>query len=539
MRLFLLFLFLLISQISEANTYTVITGGDDGYQLRYYINIASPGDTIYISNVLAGITLTTSEIVIDKPLSIIGAFTTQFIERSNASGTPAFRILRFVNSGNVYIKNIEIKGGVSPIVNNKASNGGGIVISDTNCRVILENCKIYANHAANGLIISLPNYTPQFNGGKGGGISNGGNLLLINCLIESNKAGDGGRAHYFKDEPLGEWQCFDGGSGGGIVNFYKLSLISCTLSSNKAGNGGVFYNPIMPYERCLGYAGNGGAIFNAKDITIINSLFYSNSPGRSEIPGVNGYNGNGGSMYNINNCTIINTTISSDSYYAPIIPNGGPDSTTTLLPCVSVLDEGNQMTITNSIIYNPSSGQVPEIYAFIPERIFAYNSLIRKISWPILQGEHNMLDVNPMFIPGGYQLSFNSPCINNGKPGTTGLPALDLDNKARIVEGIVDMGAFEYQGFTGNTKEKDIEVSVFPNPSNGKFNILFNEVNSSKSFSLSIVDITGRPVYNKDSEQFVSPFQIDLDKKVSAGIYLLIIQTEKGIHTQKLIINTE
>ncbi len=63
----------------------------------------------------------------------------------------------------------------------------------------------------------------------------------------------------------------------------------------------------------------------------------------------------------------------------------------------------------------------------------------------------NNIDVNPMFAnPGNqeFKLTQNSPCINAGTPDTTGLllPAFDLSMNPRIIHGLIDMGAYEYDG---------------------------------------------------------------------------------------------
>nr|NQU92004.1 right-handed parallel beta-helix repeat-containing protein [Bacteroidota bacterium] len=46
-----------------------------------------------------------------------------------------------------------------------------------------------------------------------------------------------------------------------------------------------------------------------------------------------------------------------------------------------------------------------------------------------------------------FELLYNSPCIESGTPDTSGLnlPVFDLNGNPRIQNGIVDMGAFEYQ----------------------------------------------------------------------------------------------
>ena len=64
---------------------------------------------------------------------------------------------------------------------------------------------------------------------------------------------------------------------------------------------------------------------------------------------------------------------------------------------------------------------------------------------------NNMLEGNPLFKNEkrhDYRLTANSPCVNTGTPDITGLfiPATDLAGKPRVVNGIIDMGCYEWQG---------------------------------------------------------------------------------------------
>jgi hypothetical protein len=47
-------------------------------------------------------------------------------------------------------------------------------------------------------------------------------------------------------------------------------------------------------------------------------------------------------------------------------------------------------------------------------------------------------------VKSNYQLAADSPAINAGTNSSPDLPAKDLANKPRIVDGTLDMGAYEY-----------------------------------------------------------------------------------------------
>ncbi|MBU1261505.1 PEGA domain-containing protein, partial [bacterium] len=60
----------------------------------------------------------------------------------------------------------------------------------------------------------------------------------------------------------------------------------------------------------------------------------------------------------------------------------------------------------------------------------------------------NCIYSNPQFIGGGdFHLGSSSPCIDAGSNDVPGLPSTDKDGNSRIVNGTVDMGAYEYQGY--------------------------------------------------------------------------------------------
>ncbi len=79
-------------------------------------------------------------------------------------------------------------------------------------------------------------------------------------------------------------------------------------------------------------------------------------------------------------------------------------------------------------------------------------------------------------------------------------------------------------------------ISVFPNPSNGNFEINFNTIESGK-VSVFVSDIAGKIVYsNKDVVTNSGKFILDFSDK-NAGIYFCTIQTNSGVQNQKLILN--
>jgi hypothetical protein len=63
-------------------------------------------------------------------------------------------------------------------------------------------------------------------------------------------------------------------------------------------------------------------------------------------------------------------------------------------------------------------------------------------------GNRGNISADPLFVNtanGNYRLQSGSPAINAGRNKAPDLPKRDLANHPRIVDGIVDMGAYEYQ----------------------------------------------------------------------------------------------
>jgi hypothetical protein len=149
--------------------------------LRNIINSACP-ETIIIFNIpttdpgfsggVYTITLTSGDLVIDKPLNILGpGSNTLVVKRSTAVGTPDFRIFT-VNSGiTATITGLSITNGNASSA--QINVGGGIFNAGT---LTLSDCKVFGNAAGNGggiqNIATLTVNDSSVTGNNGGGIAN-------------------------------------------------------------------------------------------------------------------------------------------------------------------------------------------------------------------------------------------------------------------------------------------------------------------------------------------------------------------------------
>ena len=78
------------------------------------------------------------------------------------------------------------------------------------------------------------------------------------------------------------------------------------------------------------------------------------------------------------------------------------------------------------------------------------------IESPFAIDPNNLNNANPLFVDSGdYHLTASSPCINSGDNDAPDLPSTDKDGNPRIVDKIVDMGAYEY-----NPSAKTIRIPV-------------------------------------------------------------------------------
>ncbi len=160
---------------------------------------------------------------------------------------------------------------------------------------------------------------------SGGGIQNGGNLMLINSTISGNTvdgtyAAGGGIAStgvltITNSIVSGNTAGSSDGEGGGIFAVGPLTLVNSTVSGNTSGeNGGGLLLEIIP-AAIINSAINGniagvsgGGIYSSATLSVINSTISSNNS-----------NANGGGIYNfvgttsLFNATVTNNLANADS----------------------------------------------------------------------------------------------------------------------------------------------------------------------------------------------------------------------------------
>lgn len=104
-----------------------------------------------------------------------------------------------------------------------------------------------------------------------------------------------------------------------------------------------------------------------------------------------------------------------------------------------------------------------------------------------------------------------------------------------VVNGTIDIGAYEYAGTTDIRDDQPLSaVSVFPNPSEGKFRLVIGELNFSQKHKLEVYNTRGEIVYSIDKLNEASN-EIDLSS-LPKGIYFIKVSGEKDAYDRKIII---
>jgi len=179
-------------------------------------------------------------------------------------------------------------------------------------------------------------------------------------------------------------------------------------------SGGMVYNCIITGNTAIGNRRTGGG---ADDSILYNCLLIGNTANQTTV-GFGGYAFGGGA----NNCVLYNCTLAGNTATLMGGQCAGGVSDSTLYNCIVW---GN--TAPNNANYD--------------NRCTFYNSC----TTPSPGGTGNITQ-NPLFVSsssGNYRLQASSPCVNKGN-NAHAFGHFDLDGRPRIINGTVDMGAYEF-----------------------------------------------------------------------------------------------
>lgn len=286
--------------------------------------------------------------------------------------------------------------------------------------------------------------------GEGAGIDNydNGNAILTNLIIKDNFAQNGGGI-YNNSSPLLENVVFINNSadnnGGGFYNNGEPELNNVRFENNSANN-------------------NGGGIFNYEDsvINLLNNIFINNIAENQ-----------GGGVYND---FFSSMTITNSLFINNISTEGGG------------IYNNNNLYVYNTTFYNNKSDYGGAIYtAEFPYATQINNSIFWNNAGS-LDGEQivnfeeinsSLLDTDPLFVDfgdGNLRLQANSPAINAGD-NTVVTVEFDIDGNFRIINEIVDIGAYEFEPLTPDLIGSHFDVIQEPLQPGNKFDIEFKVKN--------------------------------------------------------------
>ena len=414
------------------------------------INVAYTGALVLVSNgtystgggVVYG--ALTNRVAINKAITVrsVNGPTVTLIRGSVPSGDSAVRCA-YVGT-NALLSGFTLTNGATRGYGaslDQETMGGGAWLEKSG---VLSNCVIIGNSAVSGgggLYGGALNNCTLVGNSVGWGYCSGGGAItstLNNCTLIGNSAFLGGGAAWctlnnctlsnnWVDHPLGG---DTGGGGGGAAD---CVLNSCTVINNHAGGGGggtadgVLSNCTVVGNSAgvFGGGAEGGTLYNctlsgnsaesgggAERSTLYNSILSGNTA-TAEGGGVYA-----GTLYN---CTLSGNTANTKG--------GGAYG-----------DEWNTCTLYNCIVfYNDAPSGANHSGA-----TFNYSC-----TTPSPGGAGNFAD-EPQFVnvgAGNFRLQSNSICINRGLNQSWMTTSMDLDGNPRLYAGgVVDMGAYEFQG---------------------------------------------------------------------------------------------
>ncbi len=299
--------------------------------------------------------------------------------------------------------------------------------------------------------------------------------ILINCAFAGNSTGTGGNGGTLNGAT---------GYGGGIYNTSSTSsicdpvLINCIFSGNSASSGGGMFNrsnnatssscPVFYNCAIIGNSAvtSGGGICNSSSMQAINSPIFINCIISGNAADNGGGICNSSFMEGICNPVLINCTISGNNavFSGSGMYNSSRDTNSSSSPVIrNCIVWGNSAVQISNII--SSGGIANPAYSFCD-----IEGSGGSVAWNVSYGTDNgnNIDFNPIFVnmpdfttaptsAGDLRLNGVSPCFDLGDnsalptdafdldgDGNTGerLP-FDLDGNDRVVNLIVDMGAYE------------------------------------------------------------------------------------------------
>jgi len=436
---------------------------------------------------------------------------------------------------------------------------GGAIYIDSFDKLVISNCLITNNKA----------------GDSGGGISaSKSNLRIDNCSFTENKA----------ISTIGRGGAISCDANTTYTGFpFQVKITNCNFIENAAtSRGGVFINNWAPTPLIIDvtidncefldnasdhfsglhifdcsfsvsnsvFAGNtavtftAGAQFALGIGTVTNCLFASNvaSTGGGE------WNSGGVAVWNGADVHFMNCTFADNTafYGAGLTVGGGGNATIT--NCIFWGNSADQIALDT---YNNLGGTITVNYCDIQggeASVYVADSL-STLNW----GDGNA-DDDPLFVNSGngdYQLQENSSCISAATDSIeiTGVwyycPPYDIEGNPRPnpIGTIPDMGAYESEfavGVEDNETGHPIEYALsqnYPNPFNPTTTIKYS-IPELSFISIKVYDVLGSEIMTLLSEEKpIGSYEIEFNATaLPSGIYFYKIQAGNFVETKKMVL---
>jgi len=342
-----------------------------------------------------------------------------------------------------------------------------------------------------GLTITSGNANGTHPHNRGGGMSNiSGNPTVTNCEFIKNLAIYGGGIDNWESSPVFDECTFTGNKaklwdGGAMLNWIgsNATVTNCAFTANQAdfrggavlnrGNSCIFRNCTFE-NNSASYFGGGMLNWDA-DTIVTNCVFRANST-------VHNHTYAGGGTYELLSSSVFTNCLfdSNTSYSGAGINSHG--STTRITNCTFVENSAlrgtalacfytgqtapSNLHVSNSILWdggdeisNTDGSTIIVSYSCVQDDIAGDGT--------VYPGTAN-IDEDPLFTDPEGRLEVGSPCVNMGD--NSAIPSsvtTDLDGNPRIVNSVVDMGAYELQ-VSIIIVEIDVKPGSFPSSVNLK-----------------------------------------------------------------------
>jgi len=385
----------------------------------------------------------------------------------------------------------------------------------------------------------------------GGAIFFTGNTLVVDsCKFIDNQAGSCGGAIAARSQSVVVTNSYFQGNnilGGGargaaimqagpLTETTKgtLSVQNCTFYNNTTQHDGYGF-VINIYDSSL--SADGGGYSNTGKIEVTNCTFLQNSSVTKYMAAIDVSDGDcdvfivNNTFYNNSDCAF--RLSASKAYLANNVIVGGKQG---IMSNDKVIDGYRpEIVAVNNIVVGTEGGINVGIddACFTSAKSSNNNVVSTTASYPISAVGLASSLTTDNFVPYLAITSANSSLIDAGIDNTLAVfganYVLTVDMRGRLTNNKKDIGALEYNGITGLSTPEYISDNYRISQS---VNTVTVKSISDKSFSMKIINMTGRVVY---STKVNSSIEVS-DKTIGQGVFILVLNDGTKLSSKKILL---